>query len=78
MRAVCDRFGLPHEEPAVVVETDRRLLLTERVELRGPPPAKWEALYEVLTPLPVTIPRWGPREGYDAFMVRFRELYAEV
>jgi len=78
MRAVCDRFGLPHEEPAVVVETDRRLLLTERAELRGPPPAKWEAIYEVLTPLPVTIPRWGPREGYDAFMVRFRELYAEV
>ena len=78
MAAVCDRFGLPHEEPAVVVETDRRLLLTERAALRGPPPVKWEAIYEALTPLPVAIPRWGPREGRDKFLARFSELYTEA
>lgn len=33
MRAVCDAFGLPHEQPASVTEADHRMLVTEARDL---------------------------------------------
>lgn len=35
MRAVCERFGLPPEEPAAVKHADNRVLFTERRDLLG-------------------------------------------
>lgn len=53
MAAVVDRFGLEPGEPAIVKEGDRRILLTERAALMGPPPMPWAQ--DGLEPLPVTI-----------------------
>ena len=42
MRAICDRFGLPHEMPAEVKRHDEAMLMCEAAALMTPPPMPWE------------------------------------
>ncbi len=42
MAAICERFGLPSQQPASVTEADARMLATEARDLMAPPPMRWE------------------------------------
>lgn len=69
MAAVCERFGLPPEEPAIVKEADFRILADEKaVLLRGGP--LWSDIGE---PLGVEIHNLTWQEARWAFLARFRQ-----
>lgn len=72
MGAICERFGLPHNPPAIVKEADNRILLTERAALMDPPPRAWEQ--ERLEPLPVRIQYYSPAEAESGYFVRLSQL----
>lgn len=73
MVALCDRFGLPHEEPAEVVEADNRILLDERdAYLMLPPPLPWGI--DHLEPLGVQFQGWGPADATEAWINRLVDL----
>ena len=71
MVAVCDRFGLPIQQPASVDEADLVMLATERRDLMAPPPRPWrrDAL-----PLPLQIRPWTPQRAEMEFLSRAAEL----
>lgn len=48
--AICTHFDLPEKLPASVKEADNRLLMTERRDLMGNPPAPWVPELEALEP----------------------------
>lgn len=77
MRAICDRFGLPHECPAEVHEADLRILNDERIALMAPPPLPWVSS-ELVPPLGVTIDGWSPDEAGRRYLRRLNELCTEV
>jgi uncharacterized protein len=73
MRAICQRFGLPEEEPAIVKLHDKRALATERRDLvpawaayRGPSKAGEEA-----TPHQATIVAWHADAARAEFLLSF-------
>lgn len=71
MAAICERFGLPAEEPDEVKHADKRLLFTEQRDLMGRPPKAWKdpakPLFYYIRPLSA-----GAAEAM--FLERFREL----
>ena len=71
MRAVCDRFGLAHEEPEDIKRADFSILVDERIELLAACERPWGALPD---PLGVEVKGLLPFEAKAAFMARFREL----
>lgn len=72
MKAICERFGLPEEEPPEVKAADNDLLVTERRDLLCRPLAPWATSG---TPLPDVIEPWGPGEAELAFLARFYGLF---
>jgi uncharacterized protein len=74
MRAVCERFWLPSEEPESVRLADKRMLLTERRDLmphRGP----WRVgAAGGLEPYPMRIRPMSPKAAKRMFLERFAEL----
>lgn len=74
MRAITERFGLPHEMPEDVADADNRILLNERRALMphncGP---IWPLAY-VFSPLDEVIEPWSPAEANLRFLERFIEL----
>ena len=74
---ICDRFGLPCEEPASVHRADVAVLLAEARDLLAPPPATWKeaqrgsdnvrAIEEPIIP-------WRWEAARHLFLVRFAEL----
>ena len=71
MLAICDRFGLSHDEPACVKRADDTLLMTEKRDLMPGSPAKW---LESAEPLPERIVCWTPEWSRHQFMKRAVEL----
>lgn len=75
MRAVCDRFGLPREEPDSVRVADVRLLLTEARDLL---PSLEDYVDEPhargVAPLADRIEPWTPERAKAEFLGRFAEL----
>lgn len=74
MDAICDRFGLPREEPPEVKVADDRVLLAEKRDLMAPAPMPWRETG--LRPMPVPIERLAPDQACAMFRDRFRELTA--
>lgn len=73
MRAICDRFGLPHECPSEVKEADLRILNDERLALMGTPPYPWVTA-ERVKPLGVTVTGWAPDEAGRKYLRRLSDL----
>lgn len=74
MRAVCDRYGLPVEEPAEVKEVDMRICLDEKARLMKPINEVDHSLPPGLMPLHVHIPIMTPRQARHEFLMRFHTL----
>lgn len=75
--AICERFGLHLEMPAIVKRGDEVLLMTEKRDLMGPPPAPWSVAQGApVKPLDEVIVPWGPDEAERRFLERFRALEA--
>jgi len=74
MRAVCTRFDLPMDEPAIVKHADNILLATEARDLMGAPPVPWMPLPE---PLPFHIAPASPDMAERMFLSMFKGLREE-
>lgn len=72
MAAICDRFGLPREEPAAVRVADETLLATEARDLMAYRPEHWGKLRE--QPLDEVIVPWGTCIARRNFLARFEGL----
>ena len=72
MRAVCERFGLPLEEPAAVRVADRQMLRTEQRDLM-PPPCPGEDRTDA-EPYGFRVHGLAPGLARALFVARFREL----
>lgn len=75
MAVICERFGLPADEPAWVKVADNVLLATERRDLMAPPPRPWSP---GPGPMPERIEPWAPAFAEARFLARFAELTAET
>jgi uncharacterized protein len=66
--AICERFGLPIEEPPAVHEADALLRATEARDLMATPPMPWSSMPEPLTktivPWPIGYARWAFRDRF--------------
>jgi hypothetical protein len=74
MAAICQKFGLPLEQPASIKTADNILLHTERRDLMARPPQPWRDPHE---PLPDIIRPLMPFVAERNFRRRFRELTGE-
>jgi hypothetical protein len=70
MAAVCERFGLPREEPPAVKLADRKMLATERRDLLCHE-LPWGPLD---APYPDKIVPWSWETAEQRFLARFHEL----
>lgn len=68
---ICKAFALSVEEPPVVKEADRILLVTEKRDLM--PPHDWTKQY-VQQPLAEKIKAWGPKKAERVWLQRCKEL----
>lgn len=72
---ICKRFELPLDEPASVKLSDGRWLMTEKRDIVGPPPAKWEAPQGLpLDPYDDEVVPWPWQQAEQTFLDRFFEL----
>ncbi len=71
MRAICQRFGLPPQEPASIEQADRTMLVTEKRDLLGPEPRPWTHQDE---PLADQIHPWTSAAAESCFLDRFIRL----
>lgn len=71
MRVVCERFGLPLEEPPSVALADSVLVLTEARDLAKRPVT---AKHPAAMALPGRIRPWTWQRAEREFLARFREL----
>jgi hypothetical protein len=71
MRVICDKFGLPHEEPAEVKELDTVLVITEQRDLLGAQAKPWS---RHAIPLPQEIAPWAPFTAERIFLNEFYKL----
>lgn len=74
MQAICKRFNLPEQEPAVVKEADTKMLATEARDLMGPLHPDWN---QPVPPLPFKIEPLPPKEAKELFINRYIELTGE-
>jgi len=72
--AICERFGLPAEPPALLKPVDRALLATERREVASEA-WHWPEL-DGFTALPLRIDAWPPERARDEFLARYERLRA--
>ena len=72
MKAICDKYNLPHSMPKEVEIADRVLLVTEKRDLMGMPPKAWED--NSTEPLTTKICAQTPNEAEFAFLHRFNEI----
>jgi hypothetical protein len=72
--AICERFGLPVEPPALLKEVDRALLATER---RAVAQVAWDwPELDGVEPLELEIDPWLPDRARDEFLARYQRLIA--
>jgi len=76
-RIICQKFGLSLDEPASVKLADARMLITEKRDIMGPPPAAWDVGQGLdVDPYDdVNVEHsWSPRNAEQGFLWRFRAL----
>lgn len=73
---VAERFGLPPEMPAQVVQYDTQIVVDERAQLLGPVPGPWGAL-EGMASLGVRVRSLTPYEAEHWWLARLAELTGE-
>jgi hypothetical protein len=73
MIAVCERFGLPLEQPDEVTHADEVLLACEVRDLMRGERAYWQKLAERPHPL-IQIAPWSPEVAREQFLKRYVEL----
>lgn len=73
MHVICDRFGLPSWEPAIVRDADGVLLATEARDLMSPA-SYWEKIH--YAPLPDLLVPWSHETARNNFIARYRRLTA--
>lgn len=77
-QALAIRFGLPTQIPAEVTVIDNRILLDERNQLKGPPPAPWfdngHLDGTLMTPLGIELLCLSPDAARSQFLFRCAEL----
>lgn len=72
--AICERFDLPLEPPALLKEVDRALLATER---RAVAHVAWEwPELNGVQPLELAIDPWLPERAREEFLTRYERLEA--
>lgn len=71
MVAICQRFGLPIEEPESVKIADKRMVTTEKRDLLVDGPGRWK---NVTTPYEFVIEPWLPEKAKAVFLKRYAEL----
>jgi uncharacterized protein len=72
MQVVCEKYGLPVEEPPDVREADNLLLSWEQRDLMAPPPIPWHTTVPV--PFIEKIKPLTPEESKKLFLKRFHKL----
>ena len=72
--AICERFGLPPEPPALLKEVDRALLATERSAV-SQVAWEWPELLGI-EPLEFEIDPWPPERARAEFLARYEQLSA--
>ena len=73
--AICERFGLPLEPPALLKQVDRELLATER---RAVSQVAWDwPELEGIEPLALEIDPWLPYRACDEFLARYGRIEAK-
>lgn len=76
--AICDRFGLPREEPPCVKDADRMMLAIEARDLM-PNPTLWSLAYGEIQPIQgIKIDPLPPEEAARAFLNRYYQLTNEA
>lgn len=73
MRVICQRFGLPEQEPAEVKQADNRLLNTEQRDLMGPQVMPW-SVNDLAPALSRKIEPWSSDMAEELFLRRFYAL----
>lgn len=76
MAVIAAKFGLEGEMPGSIKTADLVLLATERRDLMGTPPYRWNST-ENVTPLPERIVPLEPSRALELFVDRFLELFPE-
>ncbi len=71
MQAVCDRFGLPHEEPADVSRVDLEITSDEKAKIMNPSARDWGSLPPCIG---ADISCLSPLDAKKLFLDRFYEL----
>ena len=72
--AICERFGLPLEPPALLKEVDRALLATER---RAVAHEAWDwPELDGVQPIDLEIEPWLPDRARDEFLERYEAITA--
>lgn len=71
MAAICDRYSLAREMPAVVHDADNRIIADELVNLV---PMEWHGRHD--SPLGVRLRYWTPEEAEIEFLATFEALMA--
>ena len=71
MIAICERFGLPFEEPACVKQVDLALTSDEREALMVECDRDWGELPPAVG---ATLHFWSPKQAEKAFLARYEEL----
>jgi len=75
MRAICEAFDLPAEEPKPVKPADVRMLATEAAQLMAPLHRDWHQSCE---PYPgLVLACWAPEQAEREFLEMFRAFDAE-
>jgi hypothetical protein len=69
MAAICDRYELAHEMPAVVHDADNRIIADELVNLVK---MDWHGKHD--NPLGVELRYWTPEKAEEEFMATFQAL----
>lgn len=72
--AICERFGLPLEPPALLKEVDRALLATERQAV-SQVAWHWPEL-DGVEPLDLEIDPWPPDRARDELLARYERIQA--
>ena len=76
MRAICQKFRLPAEEPPSVKKVDNAMLFAEKEQLLAP--MEWDAKWGDIKPADVRVRCWSPEVAEVEFLHRFYELTEQI
>jgi hypothetical protein len=76
MAVVCEKFGLPIEQPQTVTEADNAMLYAERNQLM--PPVEWDTKWGDEKAACVKIRCWSPDVAKTMFLARYYELTNQI